>query len=99
VKKKKKPLNFFHKVILKQDPAVLNINNNSEEKLALTLGYSGVLTNFFLVDITFNKYILDNIGRISLYENYRQESCTAYLKLYEPDNIELNELNKKNEDI
>ena len=45
-----------------------------------------------LLDVTFDKYIIDNIDRISNYENYRKDSWMEYLKLYEID-----EINNKND--
>jgi hypothetical protein len=43
--------------------------------------------------VTFDKYIKDNIERIANYEKYRVESWTAYLKLYEIEDIDLTNKN------
>jgi hypothetical protein len=47
---------------------MIKIDNN------IKLEFDVIFDNTLLVDITFNKYIDDNINRISNYEMYKQES-------------------------
>jgi hypothetical protein len=70
VLQKEKAFELFYRTIFKKDPEKLLINidlNNNFQILADT-------TYPLLVDVTFDKYLIDDIDRISNYENYRKES-------------------------
>jgi hypothetical protein len=60
---------------------MIKIDNN------IKLEFDVIFDNTLLVDITFNKYIDDNINRISNYEMYKQESWMALLNSYEINDV------------
>lgn len=72
--KKERAFEVFYKTLLKKVPEKFN------EDVIL-------LNDNIIIDVTFDKYIKDNIERISNYEDYRVESWTAYLKSYEPEDL------------
>ncbi len=76
---KEKAFELFYKNILKEEPEVLFINNVFEE--------ININASSSLIDITFDKYVEDNLDKIVNYEVYRNESWISYLKLYEIDDI------------
>ena len=84
---KEKAFELFYKNILKEDPVKLSENDFQIEGF---FNINNIHTQ--IVDVTFDKYIADNIDRISNYENYRKDSWMEYLKLYEID-----EMNNKND--
>jgi len=85
--KKEKAFEIFYKKFLKQETEKFSDEVNLFEKDKLI---EVSLRNYELLDVTFNKYTIDNIHRISNYEDYYTESWMSYLKLYEVDNNILN---------
>jgi len=80
--KKEKAFEIFYNNFFTQNPAelsndVLLFNEDIQIKMSVN--------NSELVDVTFDKYVVDNIDRISNYEKYRSESLMSYLKAYEID--------------
>ena len=78
--KKEKAFELFYKNLLKEDAEILLENTFLVNKYVK-------VENTQLIDVTFNKYVEDNLHRISNYEGYRNESWMFYLKTYEIDDI------------
>jgi hypothetical protein len=81
---KEQAFKFFYKFILNQEPEIFN----DEEKFPVVVDLiAGPFTKTNLVDITFGKYITDNIHRMTMYEQYRLESFSEYLRITNTENI------------
>jgi hypothetical protein len=85
LKRKEIVFEIFYKRFLNQESNVLNesLFNIEDCNNDITIN----IPNSILIDITFDKYVEDNIDRILNYEKYHKDSWIEYLNLYKNEDV------------